>query len=778
MGDIFRIGTEPGDAERRLRDVSRAARLSYMEVDFGTRRVHLAENFEALSGLVTSDGECAIGPHGVFGLDRVAADDRSQLSDALSQFLAGTEVPSLCFNVADAHSTRRAVEVVFSIERGPGDEARTGFATFIDVTERLRSAQVLRESEARYRSALKAGRMGAWETDFIEQTRTWSEEGLALFGLDLPGGRGQVGGPADEYQRALHPDDRHLVGRFHEQVQVEDSFPAEYRIVRPDGTVLWLAGRGLVVSRRPDGRAHRLVSIMADVTERRAAEEQLRIERQRVAQALDAGLMGAFDFDVKNDVLWWSPRTYEIFGVTPEAFTPTRESVGARIHPEDRAFFLRERAEAIARRRALQLEFRIVHPDGREVWIAHRGQTAWDPSGNPARHYGVVMDVTERRLAEQQLREADRQKDDFVATLAHELRNPLAPIRNAVNLMRRLKMDDPQTVWCREVIDRQVGQMARLLDDLLDLSRMTRDRLDLRLEPTTLASVVAHAVEIAQPVIHAAAHALDVDLPTQAVRFVGDPARLAQVLSNLLINSAKYTPSGGRIALQAEEVEGHLRISVTDNGIGIAPHQLPLIFDMFSQGDAARERSQGGLGIGLALARRLVDMHGGTVSAHSDGEGRGSVFVVSLPVRRPAERLDTPAEPPSAAVTGPRSLRILVADDLRDGADSLALELQAMGHRVRVVYDGEQALRVGASFLPEVAILDLGMPGLDGLETSRRIRATPWGRGITLIAQSGWGQATDRQRTRDAGFDHHLVKPIQAPALGGLLDAVTPGSSG
>ena len=642
--------------------------------------------------------------------------------------------------------------------------------------ERERVAAALRESEARYRMALIAGRMGSWETDLVTRTRTWSKEGMDLFGLDLPEGRGQVGGEIDEYERALHPEDRHLVRRFHALADEQDSFLAEYRIVRPDGAVLWLSGRGLVVARDRDGRAERLVSIMADVSERRQADEVLRIERERLALALQVGQMGVYDFNVVDDVLWWSPQTYVVFGVAPESFVPTRASVLALLHPDDRDAFLQRRTEAIAERRGFQLEFRIVRGDGSLAWISHRGQTEYDGEGRPLRHFGIALDITERKHAEQALRDADRKKDTFIATLAHELRNPLAPIRNAVGRLRQGgPIDAQQIAWCRDVIDRQVAQMARLLEDLLDVSRMTRGQFALRRERVSLRAVIEQAIEIAQPLVDAAGHTLEVAGPAQPIDIEGDLTRLAQVFSNLLINAAKYTEPRGRIALAVTRQGDEAVVSVSDNGIGISAEQMPRIFEMFGQARTAADGAQGGLGIGLSLARGFVEMHGGRISARSDGIGQGSVFVVRLPVAQSASSAESaaPAGVAIAAASGRR--RVLIADDLRDSADTLALLLEAMGHEVHVAYDGAEALQAIETLRPEVALLDLGMPKLSGYEVCRRIRGLPWGGRLTLIAQSGWGQDDDRRRTHEAGFDQHLVKPIDPVALDAMLRSLAVG---
>ena len=729
-----------------------------------------ADNFAAVMGFdLSPDGHADIESAARLALERVVPRDRARVQEALKDFLNGRSVGRIEFGVLGDDRIERCIESIWHLDLGQEGQPQRAFATGLDVTARRRAEETLRESEARYSSALKAGRMGSWETDLVSMTRTWSKEGMALFGLDLADGRGQVEGPGDEYLSALHPEDRHLMQRFHDLADRQDSFPAEYRIVRPDGTMLWLSGRGLVVARGPDGKAQRLVSIMADATERKQAEEELRTERERLSLALRAGQMGVYDLNAQDGVLWWSSQTYIVFGVTEGNFRPGQDSVLAMVHPEDREPFLRRRAEAIEKRRPLVHECRIVRPDGTLTWVALQGQAEYDAEGRVLRSFGIVMDITARKTVEQALREANRTKDDFIATLAHEMRNPLAPMRNAVNVLRKAGHGDPQVAWCRDVIDRQLGQMAHLLDDLLDVARLSRGQFQLRRQPLAVSTIIEQAIEIARPFIDAAGHALTVGLPSSPVDLEGDLTRLAQVFSNLLINAAKYTPARGQITLTVELEGAELVVRVADTGIGIAADQMSHIFDMFAQVDGAMDRSQGGLGIGLSLAKGLVEMHGGHISAHSEGVGKGSEFVVRLPSRRP---MHPAAMPGTRAEAGPPVIdtyRILVADDLRDSADSLAKLLQLMGHSVEVAYDGEEALRVAESFRPEVALLDIGMPGLNGFEVCRRMRAQPWGSRMTLIAQTGWGQEEDRRRTREAGFDHHVVKPIDPGALGELF---------
>ena len=384
-----------------------------------------------------------------------------------------------------------------------------------------------------------------------------------------------------------------------------------------------------------------------------------------------------------------------------------------------------------------------------------------------ARRATVAMENADLYRA---LQAADLRKDEFLATLAHELRNPLAPIRNSLEIMARLK-DDPESMeQARSIMERQLTQMVSLIDDLMDVSRISRDKLQLRKERVELAAVVRSAVEAIDPLVAASGHELIVALPAEPVWLLADPTRLAQVLSNLLNNSAKYTEPGGRITLAAERQGSDLVVAVRDTGLGIPAEMLPRIFDMFAQVDRSLERAQGGLGIGLTLVKRLVEMHGGTIEAHSEGVGRGSEFVVRLPVLIELHEPEPPVEPSGngeSAAAAPQ--RILVVDDNHDSARSLARLLKLVGNEVRTAHDGLEAVETATSFRPEVVLLDIGLPKLNGYDVARRIRQEPWGREMVLIALTGWGQDEDRRRSEEAGFNDHLVKPVNPDALLKLL---------
>ena len=419
--------------------------------------------------------------------------------------------------------------------------------------------------------------------------------------------------------------------------------------------------------------------------------------------------------------------------------------------------------------------------DGTERPIEDSGAPIFRPNGEISGVVLVFRDATDERAARRELiesrdalREADRRKDVFLATLSHELRNPLAPIRSATRVLETPGLTQHDLERSRSIISRQVRHMASLLDDLLDISRITRGMLTLRISRVELRGLMEAAIETAQPVITAKRHTLNIEWPQVPIPLDVDPVRLTQVIANLLTNAAKYTPPGGLIALQAKLEDAHVIIHVRDNGIGIAPAMLLRVFEMFSQIDAGHEHADGGIGIGLALVKGFVELHGGSVAAHSDGLNQGSEFIVRLPLQRARQPSSEPdaSEPPHApapASAPAAARRVLVADDNRDGADIMALLLHQYGYDVSVAHNGPDALATAARNKPEIVILDIGMPGMSGYEVAQRIRAESWGRQILLIALTGWGQEDDKRQAFDAGFDHHLIKPIDPDALEALM---------
>ncbi len=409
-------------------------------------------------------------------------------------------------------------------------------------------------------------------------------------------------------------------------------------------------------------------------------------------------------------------------------------------------------------------EARIWHaPGGQYRHFEIRAVPNLADDGSIREWIGTCTDVHERRSSEQALRIADRRKDEFMAVLAHELRNPLAPIRNAVHVLKVCREDDARSGWARNIIERQVDQMSRLLDDLLDVTRIARGKLEVRREQLDLAEPLERAIETSRPQLDAHGHAFEVDLPPGALFVEGDAPRLAQVFANLLNNAAKYTDRGGRVQLSASAEDGQAVVRVRDNGIGIDPAVLPTLFRIYTQAVPAHVRNEGGLGIGLSLVRGLVEVHGGSVEAHSEGSGRGTEIVVRLPLVR-QEAAAATRRPPAAE---PRRLRVLVADDNHDAAQTLAVLLEVMGHEVGIAADGEEAVELAASFRPDAVLLDIGMPRLDGYAAAQRIREQ-WP-GTVLIAVTGWGRREDVQQGVAAGFDHHLVKPVGPEQLARLL---------
>ena len=504
-----------------------------------------------------------------------------------------------------------------------------------------------------------------------------------------------------------------------------------------------------------------------DITARRAFEQQLREQRDVLQLAMRTANMGAWTRDLIADTVWWSPELAEIFGFAIDDTNYSRERLFARLRPEDGERLARTIEQALREHKDYAVEFEFQQAKtGEWRWMEARGRAEYTADGRPAKLYGLAIDITERRRSVDALQEADRRKDEFLATLAHELRNPLAPINSGLHILRTAK-DSQQASTALEIMDRQVGQMVRLVDDLLDVARITTGKVEVRPEPIDLAEPLNDAIETSQPIFSKNGQRFTVNRPSQPVYVYADRTRLAQVFSNLLNNSAKFSEPGQEITLTVEPDGGHAIVRVRDTGIGIHPEMLPRVFEMFRQADRTGGRSRGGLGIGLSLVRRIIEMHGGTVIARSEGLGHGSEFIVQLPAID-ASRVE--ANRRSLQTNGhlPRR-KILVVDDNADAAESLAALLRISGHDTRMAHDGQAAVEAAEQFHPDVVFLDIGMPILDGHETARLIRRQPWGKDMVLVALTGWGQREDRRRSMDAGFNHHLVKPADPAIVEQLL---------
>jgi PAS domain S-box-containing protein len=524
-----------------------------------------------------------------------------------------------------------------------------------------------------------------------------------------------------------------------------------------------------------DGQPERLLAVSRDVTDRREDQERLRESEERLRIAKAAAFLGLHDFDVPSGTVKWDDRTRELWGVDPGE-PITYELWRASLHPDDV-----EEAEA-AVNRALDpagsgqyfAQYRVTHrKDGITRWIEATGRTHF-VAGKPLRIVGTVQDITERKLTEEALREADRRKDEFLATLGHELRNPLAPIRAAVGVLELAKDDPSRWREMTAIIDRQSTHLVRLIDDLLDVSRITRGKITLRRQRLDLAEILERAEEGIRPVAEGRHLTFSAVGPAEPIHLEGDPVRLTQVLGNLLSNAFKYTPDGGAIRLTAGRVGEWAVIRVEDTGHGIEPEQLPEIFEMFSQSEGPAAYQEGGLGVGLSLARALTQLHGGTIEADSGGPGQGSVFTVRLPL--------APGPVPPASSQADRGVeqelpprRILTVDDNADVCRSIAVYLRLGGHQVETASSGEEALQIADESRPDVVLLDIGLPGIDGYEVARRMRHRPWGEGVLLVAMTGWGQSEDKRRAREAGFDAHLTKPVAPENLLDVLSRRRPG---
>jgi PAS domain S-box-containing protein len=652
----------------------------------------------------------------------------------------------------------------------------TGFVELFEKTQKIqRQAEQLRQMERRVfeqRLARENALLRESETRFRAIIEN-SFDAVVLIGADAtalyasPGLTRMLGTPVQEFVgrnvfERMHPDDlAKTTGIFAQLLQQPGAtLSAEFRYGHSDGSWRWIDGTGMNLLAEPGVRA--IVGNFHDTTPQKQAEQSLAQLAAIVESSEDAILSKTLDGIITS----WNAGAERLYGYTAD------EVVGKSVSllvPEEHPNELPMIMERLRRGERIELYETVrVRKDGRRVSVSVRISPLRDASGNLTGASMIARDITERLKIEEALRESNRRKDEFLAMLAHELRNPLAPIRNAAYIVRMLGSTEDRLRRSGEMLDRQVRHLSHLVDDLLEVSRVTSGKINLHKEPLELATVVAWAVETSRPLIDARSHKLSVTLPPETLWLEGDRTRLMQVVANLLNNAAKYTPEKGQIWLTVAEKRGMVEVRVRDTGVGIAATLLPHVFDLFRQGDRSLARSEGGLGIGLTLVKSLVEMHGGSVQALSEGPGKGSEFILRLPVLK-----RTTSPPPEAgdgelrnAPAPPR--RVLIVDDNADAVESLALLLKMDGHEVRTAYDGSTALSAVQEFQPGAVLLDIGLPGMDGYEVARRLRGEVAWQGL-LVALTGYGQEEDVRRSREAGFDAHLLKPAEHTAVQHLL---------
>lgn len=499
------------------------------------------------------------------------------------------------------------------------------------------------------------------------------------------------------------------------------------------------------------------------------ANEALRTSDDRYQLAVRGSSAGLWDWDMVAGTTFYSPRFKALLGYSDAEFPDLPSALSKVMHEDDKPAVREGLRAHLSGDSPYSVECRLRLRSGEWRWFLLAGMARKDAAGRAFRMAGSIIDITERKHAEEVLQETNRAKDEFLATLAHELRNPLAPIRTGLEILKKDRGNGAASQGARDTMERQLAHMIRLIDDLLDISRINSGKIRLEAGRTRLASAIDTAVEISRPAVEARGHQLTLDLPGEGIELMADTTRLAQALGNLLNNAAKYTPVGGQIRLAARQEGGWAVVEISDNGMGIPAEMLESVFSLFTQVGRTLDRSQGGLGIGLYLVRSLIELHGGTVTAASAGTGQGSTFTVRMPcLLQPAADVPPSSEHAGLEAEGPE-LKVLIVDDNIDAAETLATVLGLMGHRTLTRYEGEVVLEAASTFRPDIVLLDIGLPGISGYEVALQLRADPRFSRTVLIAVTGWGSDDDRRRSREAGFDEHLTKPVDLLDLEPLL---------
>jgi PAS domain S-box-containing protein len=670
---------------------------------------------------------------------------------------------------------RRWLEPYASVLRDARSQVVGGINMLVDVTERKQAE----EARALLAEIVSSSEDAIVSKDLQGVITSWNKGAQRIFGYAAE----EVVGKS--VTLLIPPDHRDEEPGIIERIRRGERID-HYETVRQrkDGSLLDVS---LTVSpiRDTRGRIIGAAKIARDITERKRAEAALRVSEDRYRTLFDLGPVAVYSCNASGVIQKFNRRAVELWGREPAIGDTDERFCGSfKMFRPDGSFMPHDQcpmADVVSGKipEVRDGEVYIQRPDGSRITVVVNIRPIVNERGEVKGAINCFYDITERKRAEKQLQEStikladsDRRKTEFLAMLAHELRNPLAPISHGLQVIR-LSGGNAQTVGSvTELLERQVGHLVGLVDDLLDVSRINRGKIALRCSRVELRSVVTDAVEIARPLSERMEHELTVAVPPEPIYLNADQLRLTQVIGNLLNNACKFTKEGGRIRLSVEREGEQAVLRVRDNGIGIAANKLPLIFDMFMQADMSIERSVSGLGIGLALVKNLVEMHAGIVEAHSAGVGQGSEFVVRLPIAAEAAT-PHPTDTPVEELTALTGRRILVVDDNRDAAESLAMLLKLSGNETHTTYDGLEAVEAASRVRPDVVLLDIGLPKISGYEVARRIREQPWGKSVVLVALTGWGQDADREKSRDFGFDGHLVKPADIKALTKLLSELS-----
>lgn len=598
---------------------------------------------------------------------------------------------------------------------------------------------------------------------------TWSADANGQVVSDSPSWRAYTGQTREQWLNegwlsAAHPDDRVSARQqWQDAVANRKQIDIDFRVGHPGGGWQWTNLRATPVL-GSDGAVEKWLALNLDVTERKGGEVALRQQEARTRIAVEAAEMGTWEWNIAADHTHWNEQHFLLFGMEPRVeHTLHADDFLRHVHADDLERVKAELARAIQERVPYEAEFRAVRDDNQAVvWMRGYGRITAEFNGQATRMSGVMYDITRRKEAEIALREVDRRKDEFLAMLSHELRNPMVTIRYGLHALATTA-EDQVTNSTLALMNNQTDHLVRLMDDLLDVSRISRGQIQLRKERLDLTALVGQAAEAVRPLYDELGRGLQLTLPPAPIYLEGDATRLLQVVTNLLTNGARYTGDGGQVWLSLTSQDQEAILLVRDNGIGIAEEQLLAIFELFMQVDNSLARSQGGLGLGLTLVKRLTEMHGGRVEAQSEGLGQGSTFTVHLPTLPPLPPvlpdLAGQAADPSAARC------ILVIDDNAFAATMLSMLLERKGYDVHTRHSGRAGLEAAESLNPAAILLDIGMPEMDGYETCRLIRQRPWGKNVVVIAVTGYGQEEDKRRSREAGFDEHLVKPVEIAKL-------------